>query len=133
VRFLLDQNISPLVAEPLGRAGHDVVHARDLDLSRAPDEVVLSAAAEDRRVLVSSDTDFGELLARADLSAPSLLLLRRQTQRRAADLAALILLNLDAVASDLERGAVVVFDGDRLRIRRLPIGSDAGAPEDTEG
>ncbi|HEX7131765.1 MAG TPA: DUF5615 family PIN-like protein, partial [Iamia sp.] len=83
MRFLLDQNISPLVADLLGDAGHDAVHVRDLGLSRADDDEVLSAAADGDRILVSSDTDFGELLARSNRSTPSLVLLRRQGRRRA--------------------------------------------------
>ncbi|HEU5150587.1 MAG TPA: DUF5615 family PIN-like protein [Iamia sp.] len=136
MRFLLDQNISPLLATLLGDAGHDTLHVRDIGLARADDATILDRAAADRRVLVSSDTDFGDLLARADLVDPSLLLLRRQGPRRATDIAALVLLNLDVVTDDLDRGAVVVFDGDRIRIRRLPIDRQAtsGAPEpDSEG
>jgi len=35
--------------------------------------------------------------------------------------AALLLANLDALIDDLDAGAVVVFDADRVRVRRLPI------------
>ncbi len=72
-------------------------------------------------MIVSGDTDFGELLAIANVSAPSFVLFRRQGHRRASELAELLLLNLDAVAEDLASGAVVVFDRDRIRIRRLPF------------
>jgi hypothetical protein len=51
------------------------------------------------------------------------LLLRRQGQRRAVEVAALIVANLDQVAEDLDAGAVVVVEADRIRIRRLPIAS----------
>jgi predicted nuclease of predicted toxin-antitoxin system len=51
-------------------------------------------------------------------------LLRRQAQRRAHEIAALILANLDAVAEDLQSGAVVVLDEERIRIRRLPLRPD---------
>ena len=52
---------------------------------------------------------------------PSLVLFRRQGQRRAAELAALLDANLNAVVADLDAGAVVVIDADRVRIRRLPL------------
>lgn len=121
MRFLLDANQSPLLGELLARAGNDVVHVRTLGLERAPDAVLLRRAAEDGRVVVSGDTDFGELLARLGATQPSVLLLRRQGQRRAVEVAALIVANLDQVAEDLEAGAVVVLESDRIRIRRLPI------------
>ena len=48
-------------------------------------------------------------------------MIRRQGARRAGELAALLLANLEAVTDDLAAGAIVVFDADRIRIRRLPI------------
>ena len=33
MRFLVDQNLSPVIAERLRSAGHDVVHTGDLDLA----------------------------------------------------------------------------------------------------
>ena len=43
---------------------------------------------------------------------------------RAVEVAALILANLEVIAEDLEGGAIVVLDDDRLRIRRLPLRPD---------
>jgi predicted nuclease of predicted toxin-antitoxin system len=121
VRFLLDQNLSPLVAEFLREAGHDVVHVRDLGFAAASDRIILDAAATQERTIISADTDFGELLAETNASTPSFILLRRQDRRRARQIALLILANLDAVVEDLEAGAVVVLDDARVRVRRLPI------------
>ena len=121
MKFLLDQNQSPLLADLLNDAGHDAIHTRDIELSRAPDSEVLARAKLDGRVLVSADTDFGELLARSGDDAPSVLLLRRHDRRRAQALDDLINANLDTIADDLQIGAIVVFDGDRIRIRSLPI------------
>jgi len=129
VRLLLDQNLSPDLTPLLQDAGHDAVHVRDLGLSRAADAEVLRAAAAEGRILLSSDTDFGDILARENLASPSVLLLRRQGRRRAAAIAALIIINLDVVADDLDGGAVVVFDGDRIRIRRLPMDPDQPSPD----
>ncbi len=121
MRFLLDENLSPRIAEALAEAGHDAVHVRDVGLRAAPDEDVLDAARGAARVIISADTDFGDLLAASNAAAPSILLLRRQEQRRALEIASLILANLDAVADDLESGAVVVADGERIRIRSVPF------------
>jgi hypothetical protein len=35
----------------------------------------------------------------------------------------MVLANLDAVASDLDEGAVVVLEDGRVRVRRLPLGN----------
>lgn len=124
MKFLLDENQSPLIADLLAEAGHDAVHVRDIDLRTSPDEKVLAAARNSGRVVISADTDFGELLAASNADGPSIVLLRRQEQRRAREIAALILVNLEDVAVDLQSGAVVVFDDERIRIRSLPLRPD---------
>jgi len=121
VKFLLDQNQPPVLARLLSGVGHDAIHVRDVGLSRSTDPEVLERAAAENRVLISADTDFGELLARSGQSAPSILLLRRQDQRPAAELFQLISINLAAVHDDLDNGAIVVFDDTRIRVRNLPI------------
>ena len=65
MKFLIDNNLSPLLAESLKAAGHDAVHVRDLGLQAATDEVVLEHARSQDQVLVSADADFGTLLARS--------------------------------------------------------------------
>jgi hypothetical protein len=46
----------------------------------------------------------------------------RQGQRRVADLAMLLEANLPTVIEDLDSGAIVVIDADRIRVCRLPLG-----------
>jgi predicted nuclease of predicted toxin-antitoxin system len=70
--------------------------------------------------VVSADTDFGELPARTNAGSRSVLL-RRQDHRRAAQVAELLRLDLPMVAEDLEAGAIVVLDDDRIRVRRRPL------------
>ncbi len=122
MKLLVDAALSPFVAASLRDGGHDAIHVRDLGLGEAADEVILEAAAQGQRVLVSADADFGTLLARRNAAEPSVVLLRRSSQRRPAVQAALLLANLPAVEAELQAGAVVVVEDDRLRVRRLPFG-----------
>jgi predicted nuclease of predicted toxin-antitoxin system len=121
VRFLIDASLSFRIAEALQKAGHDAVHVKDVLTVDAPDHTIFDYAARDDRVVVSADTDFGELLARRGTPRPSLILLRRRTRGRPSDQSMLLLTQLPAVSGDLEAGAVVVIEEARVRIRSLPV------------
>lgn len=101
--------------------GHDAVHTAELGPTTADDVVILQRAAAENRVVISADTDFGDLLVLHGAQKPSIVLIRRSAKRRADQLLALLLVNLPAVEWNLEEGAIVVLDSDRVRIRRLPI------------
>ena len=107
----MDNALSPRLADGLRAAGHDVIHVRDIGL-----------AAEENRIILSTDTDFGTLLALRQESRPSFVLFRRGAERRPERQLALLLTNLEAICEYLEAGSVIVFEQNRIRVRPLPIG-----------
>ncbi len=121
MRFLVDNALSPVVAEVLVGAGHDALHVRDLGMQAATDEEIFEIAFSEGRTIVSADTDFGTILALRKTAEPSVLLFRRSFGRRPEEQARLLLRQLQHIADALERGSVVVIEEDRLRIRALPM------------
>jgi predicted nuclease of predicted toxin-antitoxin system len=121
MKWLIDNALSPIVAERLRQAGHDAVHVRDYGLAAASDDEIFARAVDEDRAIISADTDFGTLLALRSETRPSVILFRGATPRRPDDQVVLLLANLAGIADDLNRGAVVAIEPTRVRIRRLPI------------
>jgi predicted nuclease of predicted toxin-antitoxin system len=80
----------------------------------------MALALAEERVLVTTDTDFGTILALTGAAGPSVLLLRGVGDSTPERVAALLTV-LPRVADELSQGAVVVVEEDRYRIRHLPI------------
>jgi predicted nuclease of predicted toxin-antitoxin system len=121
MRFLVDNALSPRLAEGLRSAGHDAAHVRDYGMAAASDEDILECATQEHRVIVSADTDFGTILALREAARPSFVLFRRSDKRPQSQLM-LLLSHLDQIRKPLLDGSVVVFEDARIRMRSLPIG-----------
>lgn len=58
MRFVVDQQLPPRLADALRARGYNAVHVRDLGLSAAADGAIWSNACEDNAVVISRDEDF---------------------------------------------------------------------------
>jgi predicted nuclease of predicted toxin-antitoxin system len=120
VKLLLDECLSPRVASLLIDSGHDVATVAGLGMCGATDPEVLIVAAEQDRLLVTLDTDFGGLLAGNATVAPSVLLIRRADHR--PHVIAAVVDDVIASSSDaLLKGALAVAGERTVRLRELPL------------
>ena len=62
MKFLLDQDVYALTEGFLREPGYDVVTAAELGLSRSTDSDLLKTAGEQKRIFVTRDRDYGNLV-----------------------------------------------------------------------
>ena len=110
MRFLIDNALSPYIAEELSKAGYDAVHVRDRGMAASADEEIFELAAREGRIILSADTDFGTLLAFRQAAKPSVVIFR-QSDKRPPKLLALFLANFSGIREALEEGALVWSSG----------------------
>ena len=88
MKLLLDENISPKVAEKLAREdGVDACHVRDRGLLAATDREVLNRAFDEDRVLVTANVDDFRKLAHGRDVHPGIVLLEDGAATRDEQLA----------------------------------------------
>lgn len=119
MRLLIDNALSPVVAQQLTESGYDTLHVRDVGLSSASDVEILALAGREERIIISADTDFGTLLTLRRKTKPSFILLRGDIERRPELQAAALIRELPALEEHLTAGAIVVITKDRIRMRLL--------------
>ena len=121
MNFLVDNALSPWLAEKLRAAGHNAVHVRDYGMQAADDSSILDLAEKEQRVVLSADTDFGALLAEQKSKRPSFILFRGSLVHFPAKQLETLLAHIPSIESSLNDGAVVVIDRHRIRVRNLPL------------
>jgi len=81
VRFLADESCDAAVARALRAAGHDVKAVAEVALG-ATDDTVIALALKDRRVLLTEDKDFGQLVFAAAAPTSGVILIRYPASAR---------------------------------------------------
>ncbi len=116
MNLLADECCDALVVDGLRGDGYDVLYVKEL-APGSDDDTVLQLAANQQRVLLTEDKDFGELVVRLKLPAYGVVLLRMNPADSAAKLARLRHL----VQHHAQRlpGSFVVLSAKRARFRSL--------------
>lgn len=117
MRWLADECVDAGLVSHLRAAGHDVVYMAEITRAASDARVLLRAQAE-RRLLLTEDKDFGELVFRRGQSVPGIILLRIDPAKHTLKKA-----RLDAAVTrfgDGLFGRYVTVEGARFRSRPLP-------------
>lgn len=119
-RLLVDMNLSPQWIDALQEHGWQAIHWSDVGDPRASDREIMDWAAAQGCIVLTHDLDFGTMLALSHESGPSIMQVRHEDVLPSA-MAGPVLAALEQHEVDLTRGALVVVDALRSRVRILPI------------
>lgn len=81
MRLPADMGVSITTVRALRAAAHDAVHLREEGLIRLLDPDLVAQAAQEKRIVLTFDVDFGDILAVARGGAPSVIIFRREIRR----------------------------------------------------
>ena len=116
MKFLMDENLSPVHARMLCAIDHHAVSVWELGLSGADDPMARAAAIEGGRILVTLDGDFANILRYPPANTPGTVRLRLHPPTEEAINAALLFAVSRLAQMSLD-GKLVVVDERRIRIR----------------
>ena len=120
MKFLADMGISIRSVIWLRNQGHDIVHLSEQGLQRMLDEDIFKKAKDEKRVILTMDLDFSQIIAASKDRLPSVVIFRLSNERsenvnrRLKDL-------LDHCSDDLREGSIIAVSENNIRIRHLPI------------
>lgn len=116
MKFLVDRCAGKVVAEWLLSKGHDVVESRERGTDPG-DHILLEWAASESRILITIDTDFGQLIFLQNLPHCGLI---RLPDVRAKERVEIMEDLLTRFSEQLESASIVTVRGGRVRISRPP-------------
>lgn len=116
MKLLCDHNVAVSTVEFLRGQGHEAERTVNLLGARATDPEIIAAARAGGWIIVTHDLDFGTLRALSDEPLPSVITLRLRSA--ALEIVHPALLRaIEATAEELMRGAHVVVEDTRMRVR----------------
>ncbi|HUT55493.1 MAG TPA: DUF5615 family PIN-like protein [bacterium] len=118
MRFLADMGVSQRVMQYLRAEGHDAVHLRDENLQRLPNGAIFEKAFSEKRVLLTFDLDFGEIISLSGGRLVSVVIFRLHDCRSEHVIERLRKVLKDSTSA-LEKGTIVVVEETRHRERNL--------------
>lgn len=120
MNFLVDMPLSPGLAVWLRDQGYKAVHASEIEMSEATDEMLLGYARSNSMVVIKADLDYPRLLALAQEEGPGTILFRGGNFTKKQTLMLLRrVLELIPISELTE--SIIVIEQERIRRRRLPI------------
>lgn len=117
-RFLVDEDLPRSTAVALAGAGYAAVDVRDIGLRGHDDQEVFARAQTLGAVLVTADRGFASLLSFPPGRHSGIIVLRLPNELSTSMLNQILLEAVQEIGAEAIRGALVVVQQHRVRLRR---------------
>ncbi len=122
MKILIDMNLSPLWAAFFQKYNYEATHWSSIGLAYAPDEEIFEFAATNDWIILTSDLDFGTILAYTNEAKPSVFQVRMEFPMP-HEIGDKVLMCLKQFEKELEEGCLITLDAIKSRVRILPLQS----------
>ncbi len=119
MKFLVVMSVSPKTVEFLKKIGYEAVRVSDLGMAKSKDQEIFEYAIENDMILITTDLDFGNILAYTKSKKPSTIIFRLKNPSPEI-VNQMLSLTLPRI-EPLKKGVIIVIEERRIRIRELPI------------
>ena len=113
-------NLSPEWVQEFKYYEIEAIHWSAIGKHDAPDVILIDWAQKNEYVIFTHDLDFGTAIALTKAEKPSVIQVRTQNVT-VAHLSKIVIPTVQTYADLLEKGALIVMDEDKQRIRILPL------------
>ena len=120
MKILVDMNLSPAWVDFLEANEIEAVHWSQVGAGDASDSAVMQWAVSHDQIVLTSDLDFGAILAATQDRRPSVLQLRSDLLTPQS-IGPSVLAAIRQTNQELVEGAIVSIDAARARLRVLPL------------
>ena len=120
MKILIDMNLSPAWVQEFKIHHIEAVHWSEVGKFDAPDVMLIDWARKNNYIVFTHDLDFGTALALTKADKPSVLQVRTQNVT-IPHLSKMVISTINGYPDLLHKGALIVIDEDKQRIRILPL------------
>src|SRR3990170_2495546 len=117
LKFLLDADMPRSSAELIRSIGYEVEDVRDIGMRAAKDREIIEYALKNNRIIITRDTDFGEVLRYPE--HPGAIILRLPYAPTSKDINERLEEFFKAVRTEELTGAIIIVELSRYRKRPL--------------
>jgi predicted nuclease of predicted toxin-antitoxin system len=118
-KFLIDENLSPHLAEYLRSLGYEAVAVREVALKGKPDADLIAWIQKEKAILVTCDLDFGEFFYWQTLGKFGVIILRSKKQKCNSYKKILEFLHTEKILKDKRMStSLLIASKDKYRLRK---------------